>query len=859
MKQKYLIIIIFCFFSSLTKVSAQDSCNDYCRDRVYFSGGTFNARTGSCDYSSPRTCEYGCDSRGIVCVSAPIATPTPRPTSTPTPPLSPSSAPGASLPANLPDNPPANIRDCIDYCSDKTRYYQGIYNSRINNCEYQAARCEYGCDKEQKRCQERPEEREVLEKEGEVRLIKRESFIQEIILPKGSDTGKLKVSAGGQINEIRIKNTKNTNAEITDDNHILIKNKGKEFKVKPNFERLIYKYVRKNETVKELKIDVKNNRPVYQIEKSKRVTLLWRFTVNLRIETLVDAEDLRLIKEKKPLWKFLITKGDEVVAPKCGDKNCDKDEGSEICPEDCGSLCGNGICELANHLSCPWDCPENCGNENCGTDENLNNCPEDCGTGCGNGKCEGNETGETKMPDSNFKKGDYVFCPQDCGYCGDSVCGAEEFDLNDFHSYCIDCQPGCGNGFCEPGESPIICPYDCDSTACGNGNCEWNESPTICPEDCSHACGNGTCEKGESPSVCVADCSACGDDVCSGVELTLGYCSKDCKTACGNNKCEGGESVSNCPVDCLKCKDCVCGDGKCEENENSYNCPGDCEKTCGDNICSLFESILSCPQDCKNSCGDGICDGKDLKDNCQVDCSITSCGDGICSILETAKVCPQDCKKTKIVYPNENLYKKDPAGFCGDNICKGTETMINCQVDCKGPCGNGICNAGENSDNCMLDCSLLCGNGTCDKGENWNICPIDCGYCGDNVCALEKEKYCPTDCGVGLVCGNGKCGPGENPENCPPDCQPPLCGNGLCETTENPAKCPVDCANVCGDNICNKGESYLKCPWDCSYCGDGVCGAGEENCSFDCLSVCGNGICEKDESCQSCPYDCTGV
>lgn len=119
------------------------------------------------------------------------------PTSTLTPTLVTTLIPTFS-PSSTPDlNPPAKIRDCTDYCSDNKKYYQGIYNSGIKNCEYQTERCEYGCDEEQKICKERPEER--------------------------SETEKFRFSEGGKISGIRIENTENISTEITDDKKFLLK------------------------------------------------------------------------------------------------------------------------------------------------------------------------------------------------------------------------------------------------------------------------------------------------------------------------------------------------------------------------------------------------------------------------------------------------------------------------------------------------------------------------------------------------------------------------------------------------------------------------------------------------------------
>jgi hypothetical protein len=113
---------------------------------------------------------------------------------------------------------------------------------------------------------------------------------------------------------------------------------------------------------------------------------------------------------------------------------------------------------------------------------------------------------------------------------------------------------------------------------CGNGSCEEGESPSICPKDCLlHTCGNKICEAGE-PTTCAADCQAtsCGDGVCDTGEDSFG-CVEDCPWGvCGNFACEPGEDPASCPEDCFPG---FCGNGLCEDFETSAGCPLDCAPT----------------------------------------------------------------------------------------------------------------------------------------------------------------------------------------------------------------------------------------------------------------------------------------
>jgi len=201
---------------------------------------------------------------------------------------------------------------------------------------------------------------------------------------------------------------------------------------------------------------------------------------------------------------------------------------------------------------------------------------------CGNGICE---------------QGEPTACHQDCGGCGDGMCGENEcvFD-GQAKMYVTTCLPdcptcfACGNGNCDPGESAwdgctvmagmtyCHCPQDCSNIACGNGLCEATESPHSCAHDCGTACGNGECEAGEDVEECPADCGSCGDGICQKHEATGGACILDCITGCGDGKCNDVENQETCPADCAECvpncqdKQCGadgCGDscGGCEEEE----------------------------------------------------------------------------------------------------------------------------------------------------------------------------------------------------------------------------------------------------------------------------------------------------
>jgi len=106
----------------------------------------------------------------------------------------------------------------------------------------------------------------------------------------------------------------------------------------------------------------------------------------------------------------------------------------------------------------------------------------------------------------------------------------------------------CGQGVCEPGESPEQCPGDCVPGTYPNNVCDEGEDPLDHPEDCkSGICGNHLCER----------------DLMEHDPLARSFCDADCEPQCGDGvlwgdaeACDDGNPVDDdeCSNDCVKAR-----------------------------------------------------------------------------------------------------------------------------------------------------------------------------------------------------------------------------------------------------------------------------------------------------------------
>ena len=546
------------------------------------------------------------------------------------------------------------------------------------------------------------------------------------------------------------------------------------------------------------------------------------------------------------------TDGDVCALGECSPgASVDCDDGNQCTDDACDPLAGclhipltGPACDDGNACSIgeqcvsgdcvPWayapDCKALCGDGKCVYPDSIDLCPEDCGP-CGDGVCGIHEAGPFGGT-----------CPKDClPACGDGVCGGGETP-----DYCIfDCG-GCGDGQCSLNESPVICPGDCPP-GCGNDVCEAGEGVLTCPQDCWPPCGDDICQNGENPYMCPFDCVICGDTVC-GTGEDGENCALDCLPACGNSICEKLETAEDCPVDCGKCGDEVCGFG-----EDAETCPLDCIAGCGDGLCPPGEDEVSCPVDCVPDIDqDGVVNNED---NCVVvqnpeqddldddgwgdACDWDDDGDGEydgtdCSPLgasishfavEICDAVDNDC---------DYVVDEDGAALCADGLgC----TIDSCTAD--GACLSSpddvlcddlqFCNGAEWCD-VALGCQagpipdsgdgIECTVDSCDEDtdtfvhESNNAICEDGNDCTENACQAESGcNSAPlldgSSCGEwpAAVCQSGQC-------TCDPICNGLECGDDQCGGS----------CGECGDDLkCESGQCVYLGPCEVQECGDDGC------------------------------------
>jgi cysteine-rich repeat protein len=191
---------------------------------------------------------------------------------------------------------------------------------------------------------------------------------------------------------------------------------------------------------------------------------------------------------------------------KCGDhiKN-----GSEQCDP---PAFGGTTCADFNYYSGTLSCSSLCSFD-------TTTCSGRCGDGIKNGseECDDQDLGGTTCQALGYYTGTAA-CSGGCtlitagcsGRCGDGIKnGTELCDKNDFGTLtCESFGPHVGVGL-KCGDCKVVDPNGC--ATCGDAKCDRDrgEDACNCPADCEMkvgCCGDGVCDPGETPELCAIDC-----------------------------------------------------------------------------------------------------------------------------------------------------------------------------------------------------------------------------------------------------------------------------------------------------------------------------------------------------------------
>ncbi|MBN2493806.1 MAG: hypothetical protein JXR96_04375 [Deltaproteobacteria bacterium] len=418
-------------------------------------------------------------------------------------------------------------------------------------------------------------------------------------------------------------------------------------------------------------------------------------------------------------------------------------------------LCGNARIDDGETCDPPESCPATCDDGDPCTLDSMSGSAAECNLTCANEVI-------------TACAGDDGCCPSACNANTDS-----------------DCQPACGNGAVEQGETcdpPASCPAGCD-----DGNACTVDSATGAAEDCDLACAHTVlvdCQDGDG--CCPAGCDAGTDS--------------DCSVTCGNEAIEPGETCdppATCPLSCDDENDCTLD----VMTGSADNCNAACSHTA---IVACVDDDLCCPAGCSA--------------NTDNDCSVT-CGNEAIEPGETCDppdTCPQSCDDSDDCTLD---FMTGSADNC-NVACSHTEIVDCADGDLCCPAG---CHAGVDS-----DCEPVCGNDVIEPGETCDppdTCPTDCDDadpCTDDTLtgdASDCDATCPHDPISDCVDGDGCCPAGC--EGSDSDCGPPseICTGGDDEDGDGFVDClDLDCF---GEPSCTGACSGAPIPIGC---GDGLAG-----------------------------------
>ncbi len=245
---------------------------------------------------------------------------------------------------------------------------------------------------------------------------------------------------------------------------------------------------------------------------------------------------------------------------------------------------------------------------------------------------------------------------------------------------------------------------------------------------------------------------------------------------------------------------------------------------------------------------------------------VAVCGNGICEASETAENCPADCGPTDTVYlSNCQPISKGGTYLLTQPVSSTTGPCFsiyasNVLLDCQ---GNAITGGGRGNgihvrqqiknvtvQNCkvsdfvigievdILDSGIFLSN---NKACNNSLYDIRCESptSGTKTNTADKVNNCSSEI-IGNkcsgYCGDGQCTYPEDKYNCPADCGPPICITEGNTGTSGEDEC---CEGLSQIDDCYGSGQACSCAIDrfvCTYCGNGECGLGENqcNCPEDC-------------------------
>jgi len=427
----------------------------------------------------------------------------------------------------------------------------------------------------------------------------------------------------------------------------------------------------------------------------------------------------------------------------CGDGTCDPATGetTATCPSDCGSQCGDNVCNgTESPITCPQDCGT-CGNNACDNGETTTTCCTDCGCGAGD-VCRAN----TCIPDPG--PGDTCASALTLTAQGtQTVTGTTATAANDYRGGCVTNStapervytftlPAAGavsaqsTGYdtvlylrrtCEDSTSELACNDDATPPGSLGSRIDANLQPGtyyLFVDGYAARSGNYTLTV-TFPVVC-ADGDTDGDGTCNGADgcpndpgkIDPGICG--CGVADTDGDSDGTADCHDlCPADPAKTEPGVCGCGVADLDTDSDG-TADCHDGCPMDATKTEPGVCGCGVADTDGDGDQTAD---CNDHCPMDASKVEPGACGCGVADTDTDsdatpdcndhCPMDASKTE-------------PGACGcgtadvDGDMDGTlDCNDHCPMDASktepGACGCGVADADADTDG-TPDCNDACPN-----------------------------------------------------------------------------------------------------------------------------------------------------